>query len=212
MTAPLVFLSIFAIGFGWLGIPEDFPILGAISSNWVHHFVGGSVIATPIEHFETIDFNIIPLLTSLVVALGGLYLGYVVYNKALASAESPDPVARRLGSVFTWMNNAYYFDTLYDRIFVRPARAISAWVYVFIDRTVIDGILHTIARVTERYAELNRWFDRVVVNGAGDAVAEGVKAFGRSFRQIQTGQVQNYLFLALVNALVLAIVYLALFQ
>jgi F0F1-type ATP synthase membrane subunit c/vacuolar-type H+-ATPase subunit K len=66
--------------------------------------------------------------------------------------------------------------------------------------------------VATRYAELNRLFDRVVVNGTADAVAEGVKAFGRNFRQIQTGQVQNYLFLALINALVLVIVYLALFQ
>ena len=40
----------------------------------------------------------------------------------------------------------------------------------------------------------------------------GIRPIGRNFRQIQTGQVQNYLFLALINALVLAIVYLALFQ
>ena len=43
-------------------------------------------------------------------------------------------------------------------------------------------------------------------------MADGIKAFGQNFRQIQTGQVQNYLFLALINALVLVIVYLALFQ
>jgi NADH-quinone oxidoreductase subunit L len=97
-------------------------------------------------------------------------------------------------------------------VFIRPTKAIASWIYEFIDRTVIDGILHTVARVAMRYAELNRLFDRVVVNGAADAVAEGVKAFGRNFRQIQTGQVQNYLFLALINALVLVIVYLALFQ
>ena len=51
-----------------------------------------------------------------------------------------------------------------------------------------------------------------VVNGIADRVGDSVKAFGQNFRQIQTGQVQNYLFLALVNALVLVIVYLALFQ
>ena len=121
-------------------------------------------------------------------------------------------MATRLGGLFIHMNRKWYFDELYDRVFVQPTKRAAAWTYEFIDRTVIDGVLHTVARVTVRYAELNRLFDRVVVNGAADLVADSVKAFGRNFRQIQTGQVQNYLFLALINALVLVIVYLALFQ
>jgi NADH-quinone oxidoreductase subunit L len=207
MVAPLVLLSIFAIGFGWLGIPKDFLGVNWGEINWIHDFVGGTLA----EHPETIKFNFVPLLTSLVVALGGLFLGYRVYNNKLTSPETPDPMSVRLGRLFKWMHDKWYFDELYDRAFVRPIKRIAAWVYEFIDRTVIDGILHGVARLTARYAELNRLFDRVVVNGAGDAVAEGVKAFGRSFRQIQTGQVQNYLFLALINALVLVLVYLALF-
>jgi NADH-quinone oxidoreductase subunit L len=210
MVAPLVFLAIFAIGFGWLGIPDNFMTLDLGESNWVHHFV---LYTLPEElHHETIPFNFIPLLVSLVVALGGLYLGYQTYNNKLASPATTDPMATRLGSLFTHMNHKWYFDELYDKVFVRPTKRAAAWTYTFVDRTVIDGILHTVARVTVRYAELNRLFDRVVINGAADMVADGVKAFGRNFRQIQTGQVQNYLFLALINALVLVIVYLALFQ
>lgn len=210
MVAPLILLSVFAIGFGWLGIPDNFLGLDLGSSNWVHHFV----VYTLPEHLrhETLPFNFIPLVTSLIVALGGLYLGYQTYNNRLASPETPDPMSVRLGGVFTHMNRKWYFDELYDWAFVRTTKRFAAWVYAFIDRTIIDGILHTVARVAMRYAELNRLFDRVVVNGAADKVAEGVQAFGRNFRQIQTGQVQNYLFLALINALVLVIVYLALFQ
>jgi len=210
MVAPLVFLAIFAIGFGWLGIPDNFMTLDLGESNWVHHFV---IYTLPEElHHETIPFNFVPLLVSLVVALGGLYLGYQTYNNKLASPETADPMATRLGGLFTHMNRKWYFDELYDKVFVQPTKRAAAWTYEFIDRTVIDGVLHTVARVTVRYAELNRLFDRVVVNGAADLVADSVKAFGRNFRQIQTGQVQNYLFLALINALVLVIVYLALFQ
>jgi NADH-quinone oxidoreductase subunit L len=210
MVAPLVLLAIFAVCFGWFGIPDNFLGLDLGESNRIHHFV----IYTLPEHLhhETLPFNFVPLLTSLVVALGGLFLGFQVYNNKLSSPETPDPMSRVLGRVFVWMNGKWYFDELYDWAFVRPTKRVAAWVYVFIDRTIIDGILHGVARVTMRYAELNRLFDRVIVNGGGDAVAEGVKAFGRNFRQIQTGQVQNYLFLALINALVLAIVYLALFQ
>jgi NADH-quinone oxidoreductase subunit L len=208
MVAPLALLAFFAVSFGWLGIAEDFPLLGGVIPNWLHDFVGETLA----EHIAAVRFHPLPLLTSLIVSLGGLFLGYQVYNQKLASPETRDPMSVRLGALFTHMNRKWYFDELYDRIFVRPVRAAAAWIYVFLDRTVIDGILHTVARVTERYAELNRLFDRVVVNGAADAVGNGIKEFGQNFRQIQTGQVQNYLFLALINALVLAIVYLALFQ
>jgi NADH-quinone oxidoreductase subunit L len=208
MVAPLALLSIFAVGFGWLGIAEDFPILGGYVPNWIHDFVG----ATLIEHPTPAEFHPVPLLTSLVVSLGGLFLGFRAYSGALATPQTRDPLSVRLGALFTHMNNKWYFDELYDAVFVRPTKRVAAWVYSFIDRTILDGVLHTVGRGAQRYAQLNRLFDRVVVNGAADAVGSGVKAFGRSFRQIQTGQVQNYLFLALVNALVLVIVYLALFQ
>ncbi|MBK8617790.1 MAG: NADH-quinone oxidoreductase subunit L [Anaerolineales bacterium] len=69
MTAPLVVLSFFAITYGWVGIPEHFPVFGGLVPNWFHEFVGGTLA----EHPEALEFNIVPLLTSLVVALGGTY-------------------------------------------------------------------------------------------------------------------------------------------
>jgi NADH-quinone oxidoreductase subunit L len=36
MTVPLIVLSVFAIGYGWVGIPEEFPILGGLVPNWFH--------------------------------------------------------------------------------------------------------------------------------------------------------------------------------
>jgi NADH-quinone oxidoreductase subunit L len=209
MVAPLVLLAVFAIGFGWLGIPDNFLGLDLGESNWIHHFI---INALPEPPHETLPFNFIPLLTSFVVALGGLFLGYQTYNNRLSSPETPDPMSRVLGRAFVWMNNKWYFDEFYDWFFVQNTKRAANWIYTFVDRTIIDGVLHTIGRTAMRYAELNRLFDRVVVNGAADQVGYGIQRFGRFFRQIQTGQVQNYLFLALVNALVLVIVYLALFQ
>jgi NADH-quinone oxidoreductase subunit L len=209
MVGPLVYLAIFAVAFGWLGVPDNLFGLNLGDINQIHHFVAYEL---PEDlHVETIPFNFIPLLTSLVVALGGLFLGYRTYKDKLATPETADPMSVRLGKLFTHMNRKWYFDELYDAVFVRPTRQFAAWVYNFIDRTVIDGILHWIARTTVRLGEVLRLFDRVVVNGAADLVGEGTKRFAAGFRYIQTGQVQNYVFLALINALVLIIVYLALF-
>jgi NADH-quinone oxidoreductase subunit L len=76
MTTPLVVLAFFAITYGWVGIPEHFPLLGGIVPNWLHEFVGGTLL----EHPPVLEFSIWPLLTSLAVALGGLFLGWYVYR------------------------------------------------------------------------------------------------------------------------------------
>jgi NADH-quinone oxidoreductase subunit L len=211
MVAPLILLAVFAILIGFVGIPDNFFGVDWGEINKFHHFVNYSLPEPP---HETLPFNWIPLLTSLVVALGGLGLGLRVYKDKLASPETPDPVSQMplLGTLFPHMHNKWYFDELYDKVFVGPTKAIAAWTYDFVDRTIIDGTLHTIARVAQAYAFANRAFDRQVINGGADQLADSFREFGQSFRQIQSGFVQNYLFLALVNALVLIVVYLALFQ
>jgi len=196
MTIPLVVLAVFSVTAGWVGIPEDFPLFGQFSSNWFHEFV----IQTLPVHPEAVSFNLIPLLTSLVVSLGGLGAGWLVYRKVTAGAA--DPLMTPLGGVYTVLKNKYYFDELYNFVFVRPSYWFAEkFTYLFLDRKVIDGFLHTIARVAFYIGGIFRnYFDKPVVNGFGDAVGEGVKWFGRKFRIVQTGKVQQYMIMALVLA------------
>jgi len=194
MTLPLVVLSVFAVAAGWVGIPENFPVIGGLLPSWFHNFVSGTLL----EHPEAAAFNILPLLVSLSVALGGLGLGYLVYRRA----GEQDPLRSALGPIYTLLENKYYIDELYDRIFVRPAKAIAeGFVYMFIDRQVIDGFLHALARAAFSLGGIFRnKFDAPVVNGFGDFTASMTQSFGRALRKVQTGQVQQYLlFVALIT-------------
>ncbi len=196
MTLPLVILAVFAIGYGWVGIPEEFPVLGGIFPNWFHDWVASTLP----YHLPGIEFSWIPLLTSLGVALGGLLLGWMVYRNVEVGQE--DPLKKALGPLYSVLQNKYYFDELYDKIFVKPAIWISETLsYRWIDQGVIDGILHGIARVTFRTGSIFRdYFDVPVINGFGDFVGEGVKKFGHKVRSIQTGRIQQYMVFALVFA------------
>jgi len=189
MTAPLIVLAVFAVGAGWAGIPEDFPGLGGILPNWMHDFVGGTLL----EHPAAAAFNPIPLLVSVVVALGGLLLGWFVYRRVQAGA--PDPLSVALGRVYTLLQRKYYFDELYDRLFVRPAYWFAEqFTYRWIDRGLIDGTLHAIAGFALRVGSfLRNSIDLPIVNGSGDLVGESIKAAGRDFRVVQSGRVQLYL-------------------
>lgn len=197
MTLPLIFLAFFAVTFGWIGIPEHFPLLGA----WIPSFFYPFVDSTLLESIKPVDFNVVPLLTSVIVALGGLSLGWLVYRNVPAGA--PDPLQQALGRFYTVLQNKFYFDELYDFLFVRPAYWIAeTFTYQFVDRRIIDGTLHAVSRGAMSLGSFFRnWIDKPVINGTADMVGEGAKILSRSLRYIQTGRVQQYLLMALVFAI-----------
>ncbi len=134
-------------------------------------------------------------------------LGWLVYRNH--PADEPDPLSERLGILYVWMQNKYYFDELYDFLFVRPAYWLSATLtYKWVDLGIVDGILHTVARIASWLGSaLRNGIDGPIVNGFGDLVGESVKRFGRNFRVVQTGRVQQYMLLALVNVVALGVLF-----
>jgi NADH-quinone oxidoreductase subunit L len=188
MTTPLVVLSVFAIGYGWVGIPEHFPLLGGLLPNWFHGFVGATLLEEP----EALTFNIWPLLTSLVVALGGLTLGWFVYKDV--KAGQTDPLEKPLGALYPVLKNKWYFDEFYDYVVVKPMNWVSEVFTPWMDRTVIDGILHSVARLTLFIGfVLRNYFDKPIINELiGDGTAE-IFWRGQSIRYFQTGRIQSYL-------------------
>src|SRR5215211_4677992 len=189
MTVPLIILAIFAVAYGWVGIPEHFPVLGGLVPNWLHEFVGGTLA----EHPEALAFHPLPLLTSLFVALGGLYLGWLTYRNVATRAEDRFQIP--------FLKNKYYFDEMYDRVFVKPAYWFAENViYKFMDQGVIDGILHIFGPATDRLGSFIRnYFDLPVINRFfGDSSADVTYWFGGKLRAVQTGRIQQYLMLALV--------------
>ena len=204
MTLPLAILAVFSVAAGWVGVPEHFPGLGGLLPNWFHGFVGGTLL----EHPEAVAFNAVPLLTSLVVALGGLYLGWLVYRGTTAGAQ--DPIQKAVPGLHRVLKNKYYFDELYDRIFVQPAYWLAeSFTSAWMDRGVIDGFLHWVAMVSGIIGNaLRNYIDKPVINGLiGDGTANVVRKFGFTLRGIQTGRIQQYM----IGALVTLIFFSALF-
>jgi NADH-quinone oxidoreductase subunit L len=202
MTFPLVILAIFAVAVGWAGIPKEFPLLSG--SGWFQQFVGSMLASSSLPAGSA---NLTPLITSFIVSLGGLYLGWLVYRK-VAVGES-DPLQRPLGKIYELLKNKYYIDEFYQAAFVKP----SAWISEtftdrWVDRGLLDGILNGIASLGLRLGSLLRnAFDLPVVNGAGDELAEGTRGFGAFLRVFQTGRVQQYMLAALVVVLLVAAIF-----
>jgi NADH-quinone oxidoreductase subunit L len=201
MTLPLATLAVFAVAAGWVGIPNDFLGLSLGHTNLFHGLVGRALLEEP----EALAFSFVPLAASLVVALGGLLLGWWVYRQG--PAEADDPLIKVLGPVHQLLKNKYYIDELYTVVFVRPTIwlaevVVSQW----IDRRLIDGVLHWIGRISLKFGDgLRTEIDTRLITGAGDLTGRGVKNAGQSARYVQAGKVQEYLLVALSMMIVAGI-------
>jgi NADH-quinone oxidoreductase subunit L len=209
MVAPLVILAAFALFAGFVGVPPDFPIFGFIFSNGGENpffaFVNASLLH-PIPKPKFVE--VWPaVLTSFGVALGGIYLGYVMYIRKPLAKGQEDPLIQTLGPLWTLLENKYYIDELYEIVFIRPSQLIGRLTADVIDRGVIDGFLHLIARVSTFIGDLAKVFNYWLIDGFGDAIPDGVGAFGNWFRRIQTGRVQQYLLLVAIAIIMIGLLF-----
>jgi NADH-quinone oxidoreductase subunit L len=191
MTWPLVAIAPFAIVLGWFGIPESFPLLGGLVPNFLEHFTEPYI---EYLHFYVAhpEFNWIPLLTSVVVALGGIAVGWFVYGRGY-SYEQVDPLRRLLGPVWTLLHRKFYIDELYNQTIVALTGSIAKFLYWFDDHWVIDPIVDAIGRVGLWISAAAAAFDRAVIDGAVNAAGWVSSRTGQVLRNTADGHVQSYL-------------------
>ncbi len=188
MTTPLVVLAFFAITYGWVGIPEHFPVIGGLVPNWFHDFVGHTLAHPP----GVPEFSWIPLLTSLGVALGGLVFGWLAYRNVKSPADDKLQIPV--------LKNKWYFDEAYDFFFVKPSYWFSeTFVYKWMDKGVIDSILHAFGKVTGWLGSaIRNYIDTPIINEfIGDGTARVAQWFGGRLQPIQTGRIQHYMLASL---------------
>jgi NADH-quinone oxidoreductase subunit L len=197
MTFPLVILSVFALSIGWVGIPEYFPVIGGMIPNWFETFLGSMLHG---EH-AVVHHSSIPLITSLVVSLGGLFLGGLVYRNI--NDTEKDPLEWSLAGFYKVLVNKYYIDEIYQIVFIRPAGWFAEKiVYQLIDQKILDGFLHGVARLSLWIGNKFRyWFDLPIINKGGDKMALGARKMGTNLKLTQSGRIQDYMILALAFSL-----------
>lgn len=218
MTIPLVILSIFAVAVGWSGISDRFLGTSDIFYNFFHHYAGAQYFHLFEELYEmglvshkieSLPWSWMPLITSLVVALGGLALGWLVYARRPLEKGQQDPMVNALGPVHRFLNNKWGWDGLYDKLFIKPTIWFSERVaYELIDKRIIDGILHFIARTTYKIGAYLKLFEEKVISGGLDRVKDLFLSVSREFRYLQTGKIQEYALISVFIATALAVVIL----
>jgi NADH-quinone oxidoreductase subunit L len=149
MLVPLVVLAVGAVFSGWLG-------LGMIDSEYT--FWAGAIYHGENNHVLH-DMHEVPVLVKLAPLFAmafGLALSYYVYMMRPGLGER---IAGMAGPINTFFYNKWYFDELYDFLFVRPAKAIGLSLWRggdmgIIDKYGPDGIAHTTMDTAKRVMRL----------------------------------------------------------
>lgn len=95
-----------------------------------------------------------------------------------------------------------------NNIIVKGTLRLGQWNYLF-DKYVVDGFVNSIAQITKAIGRIANWFDKNIVDGTVNTIAGTTYYLGHLLRWVQNGRLQNYLGFALTVVLV-GIIYLIL--
>ena len=215
MAGPLVLLAVFAVGVGWPihtwlggGVPDVPSLLTQaepVGFPATEHGVLLPQLVIPSEHASHEPKVRTPAGWSAIgVAVAGILGATIVYLWELVSAGT----LRRYLSVLyygTW--NKWWFDELYDYVFVRPTHAVSGFIARTLDRGIIDSIIHALAWTYRGLAVVVAYVgDRLIIDNTVDTFAEKTWDAGLALRTVQTGRLRQYVMFIVVCTIVLFVV------
>ncbi len=173
MTGPLMLLACGALLAGYVFHEQ---VLGA---NW-QAFWGDAIVISPDNHILH-DMEEVPSLVAFaptVLGALGIATAYLFY---MLRPGIPVALAARFGFVYRFLLNKWYFDELYDAIFVQPLARLSRRLWR-VDGEIIDGLPNGVASLT--------------AVGSGQIV------------RLQTGSIAQYAFVMLIGVVALVSVFL----
>ena len=175
MLAPLILLAIGACFAGYIGY-ESF-VGHKAADFWL------SAIYVSPTHTALEQAHHVPLwvkISPLVVGAAGITLATVLY---VLAPGWPARIANRFQGVYQFLLNKWYFDELYDALFVRPAFRLGRGLWKVGDGTLIDGI-------------------------GPDGIAATTLNIARRAAALQSGYLYHYAFAMLIGVVVLIAYYL----
>jgi NADH-quinone oxidoreductase subunit L len=209
MYMPLIVLAVFAVVIGWT-LPGAIGVADWLESarpaGLLHDKIADAIMWTdvhhPNEHFshESSIHSAATWVAFLTAAVGFL-LATAFYGTRYLS---PNDVRQQFSGLYTFLLHKWYFDELYQAIFVRPVMFLSGVISRF-DKIIIDGLIDSLARCTVQVSKLDDMFDRYFIDGLVNLTAHWTYSIGNSLRRVQTGKLRQYVMLIVIGTVALTV-------
>ncbi|OEH85450.1 NADH-quinone oxidoreductase subunit L [Desulfuribacillus stibiiarsenatis] len=133
MLIPLIVLSVFAIGAGFVNSP------------FMHHALGDYLIYGTYIGEQALASGWMMIL-SVILGIAGIFLAWLIYAKG---AISRDTIPNMFPRLYRLLYDKYYIDEIYANAIVKPIVSFGKGLWAF-DRTIVDGIVNGVAGATQR--------------------------------------------------------------
>jgi NADH:ubiquinone oxidoreductase subunit 5 (subunit L)/multisubunit Na+/H+ antiporter MnhA subunit len=195
MTYPLVVLAVMAVVVGWpilglTGLLEQARPLGTSLG-------GAGVLLTDLSYVDehaAHEFHTAATSTAFATALAGFLLATVFYLWRLLD---PAEVRQQFKPIYKLLLNKWYFDEIYDVIFVQPVLFLARRI-ADLDKKVLDRFIDWTAVAVRKLAQIDDLLDRYVVDGVVNWFARWTYAAGQTLRMAQTGMLRQYVLFIVV--------------
>jgi NADH-quinone oxidoreductase subunit L len=231
MTLPLIVLAAGSLVVGWVGLPGGAKV--NLFERWLEPVIldvnrtpatrlhatemAPGAISAPAEtvasestaeHAEAAHEGIgttelLLMVLSLAIALGGIYAGRVFYVKR---PDLPKVWAAKLRPLYTLSFNKWYWDWLLDVKGVAAGKAVNNALWD-VDSQFVDGGVNGSAWVTRVWSTVSGWWDKWIIDLAVNATGWIMRAGSFVLRTLQTGFWQNYALLFALGLFVILIYY-----
>ncbi|MFQ6042493.1 MAG: NADH-quinone oxidoreductase subunit L [Candidatus Poribacteria bacterium] len=218
MTIPLIVLAIFSFAIvnplwfnedfinsskldmtttttGHANLPANAPIALATNPGDIGYSAsaesGGATVLYAAEGEHDGNAHLIAMILSIVMAGLGILFATLFYLTKRYSAER---VTERFRGFYTVLWNKYYFDEIYDKLFVKPLIGPITGLVGRFDLSVIDGIVNGMGTIWRWISDISGRMDYFGVDGLVNGIASAT-IYSARLRRIQTGLIQNYLLL-----------------
>ncbi|MCA9119334.1 MAG: NADH-quinone oxidoreductase subunit L [Planctomycetales bacterium] len=140
------------------------------------------------------------------IAIGTAFTGFLLATAMYGLGYlDPAEVRSQFQPVYRFLLNKWWFDELYDRVFIRPTHVISNWISG-IDRNCIDRFIDGLAAFTRWFSSFWAWLaDQTIVDGFLDGLASKTYSLGLSLRTVQTGRIRQYVMFIVIGAVAIFI-------
>jgi len=146
MVLPLVVLAIPSMLIGLLGVPWN---------NLFEHFLESPHAAEHAEHAFNLTEFLVMGGNSVGIALIGITLASLMYFK---KSIDPSAIAQKIPFFYRLSLNKWYFDEIYDRLFVQGSRRLARQV-MEVDFRIVDGAVNLTGFVTLISGEGLKYFE-----------------------------------------------------
>jgi NADH-quinone oxidoreductase subunit L len=174
MLYPLAILAVLSIFAGWiLGFPPE--------HGFIHTFLAPTFAGAqgPALLPETPEGGAGLMFFSILVAALGILTAWMFYVK---KPEMPAKLAETYQSTYDWLLHKYWFDEMYEALFVNPTKQFANLLWQGFDNSVIDGIVNGIAR--------------------------SIEIMSAKLRRLQSGYLQQYALSMVIGVIIILGIYL----